>query len=104
MFGTHMSRLWTRPFHACQNIDPVTLTLTSESAFRFQKLCLGFENVILAPIPIEGSLLHLAHKCLLTRPLRRHKNFDPYYLDLDLDLRLSSNRRASLSPGNSHLI
>ena len=82
-----------------QNFDHVTLTLTLESTFRFQKLRLGFENVILAPIPVEGSLLYKAHKCLLTRPLHRHKNFDPY--DLDLDLRPSSNRRASLSPGNS---
>ena len=82
-----------------KTLTPVTLTLTSESAFRFQKLHLGFENVILAPIPVEGSLLYLAHKCLLTRPLHRQQNLDPY--DLDLDLRPSSNRRALLSSGNS---
>ena len=57
MFDTHTC-LWTRPYHASQNVDPVTLT--SESAFRCQKLGLGFQNVILAAIPVEGSLLYLA--------------------------------------------
>ena len=56
-------------------LTPVTLTLTSKSVFRFQNLRLSFEKLIIAPIPIEGSLLYLAHKCLLTRPLHRHQNF-----------------------------
>ena len=43
IFGTHMP--WDKTFPCMSKIQtPVTLTLTSESAFRFQNMRLGLEN------------------------------------------------------------
>jgi len=63
---------------------PVTLTLTSESAFRFRKL-------VITPIPIEE---YLAHTCLGIRPFHACQNFDPCDLDLDLRVCVSVSKSA----------
>ena len=67
---SHTFYIWhTHPFgqdlsmHANISI-PSTLTLTSESAFRFQILCLGFKNLIIAPTPIEVQPLCLPSDAL----------------------------------------
>jgi len=39
-----------------KNLTPVILTLTSESAFRFQKSTFRFRKFVITPIPIEVYL------------------------------------------------
>jgi len=70
--------------------------MTSEWVFSFWVLCLTF-NFIIASIPFEVSILYLEQKCLWTRRVHRHQDFDP----CDLDLKPPSIRWVSLSSGNS---
>ena len=69
-------------------LTTVTLTLTLESAFRFQNLCLGFLKLIITPILNELHLSYLANTCIGTRPFHACQNFDPCDLDLELSLHL----------------
>ena len=64
---------------------PVTLALTSESAFRFQNLRLGFKNWLLFIYPLIHTIdIYISHKCLRANPFQACQHFDPCDLDLYL--------------------
>ena len=66
-------------------LTPVTLTLNSESAFWFQNLRLGFENLSLLVYQLSYTF-YIWYTHALGRPFNACQIFDPF--DLDLDLRV----------------